>query len=197
VRQGGGHGFRLYQSSSGQDLEGLQLWAAARASSSSTSPIYSCQHDPQVEPSQESANGRAGPSRKHSIPPSPTDAIHFINHDRAVGKIESIQNGKARLNLAGTVLDIPLERVTQIEFAAAKAPANRPARGRCALIFRAAAAFLFNSKNGMTRRFRAGARFLVPWPSSPAPSAKWSSTSTAPKEDTVVADNKEFEGLDE
>ena len=49
------------------------------------------------------------------------DAIHFINHDRATGKIESIQNDKVRLMLGTTTLDIPLERVTQMEFAATQA----------------------------------------------------------------------------
>jgi hypothetical protein len=50
-----------------------------------------------------------------------TDSIHFINHDRAAGKITSIQNGKVTMTLGEMSLNIPLQRVTQINFATTNA----------------------------------------------------------------------------
>jgi hypothetical protein len=47
-----------------------------------------------------------------------TDSIHFVNHDRAAGKITDIKDGKVTLAFGGTALTIPLQRVTQINFAA-------------------------------------------------------------------------------
>jgi hypothetical protein len=55
------------------------------------------------------------------------DVIRFINHDQAAGKIVGISGGNVTLALAEMQLQIPMQRVTQINFAAAPAPA--PARG--------------------------------------------------------------------
>ncbi len=49
------------------------------------------------------------------------DSIHFVNHDRAAGKIASIKDGKVALEFGGGTLNIPLQRVTQIDFAATNA----------------------------------------------------------------------------
>jgi hypothetical protein len=59
-------------------------------------------------------------------PATNSDAIQCVNHDRAAGIIQSIQNGKARLAVAGTAVDIPLERVARVEFAQAAPPADSP-----------------------------------------------------------------------
>ena len=55
------------------------------------------------------------------------DVIRFINHDQAAGKIAGINGGKVTLALGETLLQIPLQRVTQINFAAT--PLAAPARG--------------------------------------------------------------------
>jgi hypothetical protein len=47
------------------------------------------------------------------------DTVRFINHDQAAGKIAGISGGKITLALGETLLQIPLQRVTQINFAAA------------------------------------------------------------------------------
>jgi hypothetical protein len=52
------------------------------------------------------------------------DVIRFINHDHAAGKITGIDGGKVTLALGDTVLQIPLQRVTQINFAATPAAAS-------------------------------------------------------------------------
>jgi hypothetical protein len=49
------------------------------------------------------------------------DAIRFVNHDQAAGKITAIKDGQVSFALGDTVLQIPLPRVTQINFAAPKA----------------------------------------------------------------------------
>lgn len=46
------------------------------------------------------------------------DVIRFINHDQAGGKITGIHGGNVTLALGETLLQIPLQRVTQINFAA-------------------------------------------------------------------------------
>jgi hypothetical protein len=46
------------------------------------------------------------------------DVIRFINHDQAAGKIARINGGNVTLALGETLLQIPLQRVTQINFAA-------------------------------------------------------------------------------
>jgi hypothetical protein len=50
-----------------------------------------------------------------------TDSIHFVNHDRAAGKITGIKDGNVSLAFGDTALSIPLERVTQINFATTNA----------------------------------------------------------------------------
>jgi hypothetical protein len=55
------------------------------------------------------------------------DVLRFINHDQAGGKIAAIKDGKLSLAMGETLLQIPLPRVTQINFAASPAPA--PPRG--------------------------------------------------------------------
>jgi hypothetical protein len=52
-----------------------------------------------------------------------TDVIHFINHDHAAGKITAISGGKVSLAMGDIALQIPIERITQINFATAPVPA--------------------------------------------------------------------------
>jgi hypothetical protein len=47
------------------------------------------------------------------------DVIDFINHDQAAGKIAGINGSNVTLALNETLLQIPIQRVTQINFAAA------------------------------------------------------------------------------
>jgi hypothetical protein len=54
------------------------------------------------------------------------DSIHFVNHDRAAGKISGIKDGKVTLAFGDTALNIPLQRVTQINFANTNALAESP-----------------------------------------------------------------------
>ena len=51
------------------------------------------------------------------------DAISLINHDKANGKLQSLKNGKLSFVTDDKPLDIPLDRVTQINFATKNSPA--------------------------------------------------------------------------
>ena len=108
------------------------------------------------------------------------DVIRFINHDQASGKITAIKDGKVALALGDTVLHIPIQRVTQINFAAAPAVAATRVRGKCAPGFRLAAIFPFNWKNGRTGRFRVGAPFSARWLFSRGKSVNWNLILTTP-----------------
>jgi hypothetical protein len=52
-----------------------------------------------------------------SNPSTNADAVCFLNHDKAAGKIAAIKEGKVDLVLEGNLLHIPIDRVTQIDFA--------------------------------------------------------------------------------
>ena len=55
------------------------------------------------------------------------DVVRFINHDQAAGKITGIDAGKLALSVGDTVLQVPIQRVTQINFAGA--PSAAPTHG--------------------------------------------------------------------
>lgn len=59
-----------------------------------------------------------------SEPQTNSDALWLANRDRASGTITGMANGKVEFTLSGHKLEIPLERITKIEFAA---PAGRMA----------------------------------------------------------------------
>ena len=62
-------------------------------------------------------SGRFEPETSASV--TNVDAIRLINHDEANGKITGISEGKVTLAMGETVLQIPIQRITQINFAAA------------------------------------------------------------------------------
>lgn len=59
----------------------------------------------------------------------PQDLARLKNGDRIFGQIKSIKDGKLNIQAAATVLDVPLERVKQIELAAAKPEPAKPLNG--------------------------------------------------------------------
>jgi len=139
--------------------------------------------------------GRAEPESIASI--STNDAIHFINHDRAVGNIESIQDGKARFNLAGTSLDIPLQRVTQIEFAAAKTPAEPPGPWQVRAHFPGGGSVSFQLEKWDDKVVSGRSAIFGSLAFQPGAIREMEFNLNRPKEDAVIGGNREFEGLDE
>ncbi len=53
------------------------------------------------------------------------DVVRFINHDQAAGKIVGIDQGRITLSMGDTPLQIPIQRVTQVNFAGTT-PAPEP-----------------------------------------------------------------------
>jgi hypothetical protein len=139
--------------------------------------------------------GRAEP--ESFAPIGTNDAIHFVNNDRAVGKIESIQDGKARLNMAGSSLGIPLERVTQIEFAAAKTPAESPGAWQVRAHFPGGGSVSFQLEKWDDKEVAGRSAIFGPLAFQPGAIREMEFNLNRPKEETVVAESKEFEGLDE
>jgi hypothetical protein len=139
-----------------------------------------------------------GRSEPETFAPALTnDAIHFVNHDRAVGNIESIQDGQAKLNLAGTVLDIPLARVTQIEFAEAKALAESPGPWQVRAHFPGGGSVSFQLEKWDDKVVSGRSAIFGSLAFQPGAIREMEFNLNRPKEDAVIGENKEFEGLDE
>jgi hypothetical protein len=124
------------------------------------------------------------------------DAVHFINHDRAGGTIESIQDGKAKLNLAGTALDIPLDRVTQIEFAAAKTPEESRGPWEVRAHFPGGGSVSFALEKWDEHAVAGRSSIFGTLAFQPTAIREMEFNLDRPK-NPVVSSNKEFEGLDE
>jgi hypothetical protein len=129
--------------------------------------------------------------------PTNSDAMHFVNHDRAVGKIESIRDGKARLALAGTVLDIPLERVTQIEFAESKVPAESSGPWEVRAHFPGGGSLSFHLEKWNDKAVSGQSAVFGSLAFQPDAIREMEFNLHRPKEDAVAAETKEFEELDE
>jgi hypothetical protein len=131
------------------------------------------------------------------MPATNADAIHFINHDRAAGKIESIENGKARLTLAGTTLDIPLERVTQMLFSQAEAPSEPPGPWRVRAHFPGGGSISFQLETWDDKAVTGRSAIFGPLAFQRAAIREVEFNLNLPREETVIANNKDFEELDE
>ena len=125
------------------------------------------------------------------------DAIYFINHDRAAGKIESIQDGKARLALGEKVLEIPLERVTQMEFAAAKASTEPPSPWQVRAHFPGGGSLSFQLEKWDDKAVAGQSAIFGSLAFQPRSIREMEFNLNRPKAEGVAADNKEFEELDE
>jgi hypothetical protein len=125
------------------------------------------------------------------------DAIHFINHDRAFGTVESIQEGKARLVLAGTVLDIPLGRVTQVEFAGAEASAEPSGPWQVRAHFPGGGSLSFQLDKWDDKEVSGRSAIFGSLALEPGAIREMEFNLDRPKENGKDADNKEFEELDE
>jgi hypothetical protein len=139
--------------------------------------------------------GRCEPET--SSPPTNSDVMYFVNHDRAAGKIESIQDGKARLALAGTLLDVPLERVTQMDLAEAKVPVESPSPWRVRAHFPGGGSLSFQLEKWNDKAVSGQSALFGSLAFQPDAIREMEFNLNRPKEDGVVAATKEFEELDE
>ncbi len=139
--------------------------------------------------------GRGEPETMVAI--TNTDAVHLINHDRASGAIESIQDGKARLALGGTVLDIPLGRVTQLEFASAQPAAEPSGPWQVRAHFPGGGSLSFQLDKWDDKEISGRSAIFGPLALQPGAIREMEFNLNRPKEEGVGVDKKEFEALDE
>jgi hypothetical protein len=130
-------------------------------------------------------------------PATNSDTIHFVNHDRAAGIISSIKDGQAQLNLAGTVLEVPLARVTQIEFAAAKAPPESAGAWQVRAHFPGGGSVSFELEKWDAKVVSGQSAIFGSLAFQPGAIREMEFNLNRPKEDSIVGEIKEFEELDE
>jgi hypothetical protein len=139
--------------------------------------------------------GRSEPET--SPPATNSDAMYFVNQDRTAGKIESIRDGKARLALAGTILDIPLERVTRMEFAEAKVPDESPSPWRVRAHFPGGGSVSFQLENWNEKAVSGQSAIFGSLAFQADAIREMEFNLSRTKEEGVAAETKEFEELDE
>ncbi len=126
-----------------------------------------------------------------------TDAMYFINHDRAAGKIESIRDGKVRLALGATMLDIPLERVTQMEFAAAKTAVEPSGPWQVRAHFPGGGSLSFQLEKWDEKAVSGQSAIFGSLAFQTGAIREMEFNLSHTKKDRAAAENKEFEELDE
>jgi hypothetical protein len=130
-------------------------------------------------------------------PATNSDSIHFVNHDRAAGKIAGIKDGKVTLALGDTTLNIPLQRVTQINFAAAKdvAEAANPWEVRAHFPGGGSLSFQLQKWDDTTISGRSPVFGLLAFQARAIREMEFNLN--RPKDEGVAVANRDFEDLDE
>ncbi len=128
---------------------------------------------------------------------SNADAIHFINHDRAAGKIGGIKDGKVTLALGATVLEVPLERVTQISFAEASAPVEPSGPWEVRAHFPGGGSLSFQLEQWDDKGISGKSAIFGPLAFQPGAIRQMEFNLHRSREDGTSVADKEFEDLDE
>ena len=125
------------------------------------------------------------------------DAVHFINHDRAAGKIQSIQDGKIKLALGEMNLEIPLARVAEIDFAETNAAAELSSPWVARAHFPGGGSLSFQLEKWDDRTISGRSAIFGPLALQSAAVREIEFNLDRPRENNVTAAAKEFEELDE
>jgi hypothetical protein len=131
------------------------------------------------------------------VPATNTDSIRFVNHDRAAGKIQAIQDGKIKLALAGTELEIPLARVAEIDFAETNAAAEPAGPWVARAHFPGGGSLSFQLEKWDDWTISGRSAIFGPLALQSAAVREIEFNLDRPKEDGVTAAVREFEELDE
>ncbi|HZM05651.1 MAG TPA: hypothetical protein VFC44_21835 [Candidatus Saccharimonadales bacterium] len=125
------------------------------------------------------------------------DAIRLVNHDQADGKIMNIKDNQVSLALGGTVLQVPLQRVTQINFAtpATTTPANDPWNVRALFPGGGSLSFQLEKWNGQEVAGRSAIFGRLAF--QPSAIRELEFNLDRPRPQPKVVTETEFEGLDE
>jgi hypothetical protein len=130
-------------------------------------------------------------------PATNTDAIHFVNHDRAPGKIQAIQEGKVTLALSGTDLEIPLARVTEMDFAQSRSAGEGTGPWVVRAHFPGGGRLSFQLEKWDERTIAGQSAIFGPLAFQSAAVREIEFNLDRPKEEGVIAAAKEFDELDE
>ncbi len=125
------------------------------------------------------------------------DAVSFINHDRAGGKIETLQDGKVGLVFGGRHLNVPLERITQIDFAATNAAAAAHGPGEVRAWFPGGGSLSFKLEKWDDTHIAGQSEVFGPLAFQPRSIRELEFNLDRPKETPGRVERDELEGLDE
>jgi len=125
------------------------------------------------------------------------DVIRFINHDQAAGKITGISGGKVKLTLNDTLLQIPLQRVTQINFAAAPVPPQARGPWEVRAHFPRGGSLSFQLEKWDGKEVLGHSAIFGSLAFQPGQIRQLEFNLDHPKTAVTLATDREFEGLDE
>jgi hypothetical protein len=125
------------------------------------------------------------------------DVIRFINHDQAAGKIAGINDGKVTLALGETLLQIPLQRVTQINFAATPVAVETRGLWEVRAHFPCGGSLSFQLEKWSDTEVSGRSAIFGSLAFQPGQIRQLEFNLDHPKTDVPVVSHSEFEGLDE
>jgi hypothetical protein len=125
------------------------------------------------------------------------ETIHFVNHDRAGGKITGIKDGKVTLALGATTLDVPLERVTQINLAGPSASPEPSGPWDVRAHFPGGGSLSFQLERWDSHGVAGKSSIFGPLDFPPGAVRQMEFNLNRPKADFAFPADKEFEDLDE
>jgi hypothetical protein len=125
------------------------------------------------------------------------DVIRFINHDQAAGKIAGIDDCRLSLALGDTLLQIPIQRVTQINFAAAPLAAETHGPWEVRASFPCGGRLSFQLIKWSGKEISGRSALFGPLAFQPGQIRQLEFNLDRPKSSAPAPTDMEFEGLDE
>jgi hypothetical protein len=125
------------------------------------------------------------------------ETIHFVNHDRASGKITGIKDGKIMLELGATNVAVPLERVTQMNLAGPSAPPEPSGPWEVRAHFPGGGSLSFQLEKWDDHGISGQSAIFGSLDFPPGSIRQLEFNLNRPKEDFAFAAGKEFDDLDE
>jgi hypothetical protein len=129
--------------------------------------------------------------------PTNTDSVRFVNHDHAAGKIMAIKDGKVTLQFNDTELKIPLQRVTQLNFAATNAPSETASPWEVRAHFPGGGSLSFQLEKWDDKTISGRSSVFGLLAFEPRAVRQMEFNLDRPKDDVATAATKEFSDLDE
>ncbi|HEY3915927.1 MAG TPA: hypothetical protein VGN61_15675 [Verrucomicrobiae bacterium] len=126
-----------------------------------------------------------------------TDSIHFINHDRAGGKILGIKDGSVALALGDMTLNIPMQRITQINFATTNTSSETPGPWVVRAHFPGGGSISFQLEKWDNQTITGQSPLFGPLAFQSRAIREMEFNLDRPKNEEVATTTREFEDLDE